>query len=93
MPRTNYAIRSAGIQFYVQKRSSMQPEDRDAAYRWGMLDYAHTILKFTSRLNYTSYLMDRKLQLAVERRIEIIGESAKMSRRHLRKNIPKFRGI
>ncbi len=55
----------------------MQSENRDAAYLWDMLDYAHTILKFTSGLSYTSYLKDRKLQLAAERCIEIIGESAK----------------
>ena len=57
----------------------MQSENRDAAYLWDMLDYAHTILKFTSGLNYNSYLKDRKLQLAVERCIEIIGESKNVS--------------
>jgi uncharacterized protein with HEPN domain len=57
----------------------MQSENRDAAYLWDMQDYAHTILKFTSGMNYDSYLKDRKLQLAVERCIEIIGESADLS--------------
>ncbi|GEM_PF-2134657 len=41
----------------------MQSEDRDAAYLWDMLDYAQTILKFTSGLNYNSYLKDRNYSL------------------------------
>jgi hypothetical protein len=43
-----------GILFYVQKRSSMQPEERDAAYLWDILDSAETILKFTPGSNYDS---------------------------------------
>jgi uncharacterized protein with HEPN domain len=33
----------------------MQPEERDAAYLWDILDSAETILKFTSGSNYNSY--------------------------------------
>lgn len=68
----------------------MQSEDRDAAYLWDMLDYAHTILKFTSGMNYNSYLKDRKLQLAVERCIEIIGESAKNVSETFKKEHPEI---
>ena len=66
----------------------MQPEDRDAAYLWDILDYAQTIFKFTSGLNYNSYLKDRKLQLAVERCIEIIGEAAKNVSEKFKKEHP-----
>ncbi|MEK6590465.1 MAG: DUF86 domain-containing protein [Nitrospinota bacterium] len=55
----------------------MQPEERDAAYLWDMLDAAKTNVEFTKGINYVSYLKDRKLQLAVERSVEIIGEAAK----------------
>ena len=65
------------MQSSVQERWSMQPEERDAAYLWDMLDAAKTIIEFTKGINYVSYLKDRKLQLAVERCVEIIGEAAK----------------
>jgi uncharacterized protein with HEPN domain len=55
----------------------MQPEERDAAYLWDILDSAQTILKFTSGIDYNAYLEDRKLQLAIERCVEVIGEAAK----------------
>jgi uncharacterized protein with HEPN domain len=55
----------------------MRPEERDAAYLWDILDSSKTIIEFTSGVSYNSYVKDRKLQLAVERCIEIIGEAAK----------------
>ena len=54
----------------------MQPEDRDLAYLWDMLDAAHAILNFTEGKSFERYLQDRMLQLAVERALEIIGEAA-----------------
>jgi len=68
----------------------MQPEERDAAYLWDILDSAETILKFTSGSNYNSYLKDRKLQLAVERCIEIIGEAAKNISETFKKEHPEI---
>src|SRR5688572_24098913 len=56
----------------------MPPENRDAAYLWDMLDAARTIQNFTSGVSLDDYLVDRKLQLAVERLIEIIGEAARL---------------
>jgi len=55
----------------------MLPEDRDAAYLWDILDAATTSLEFISGLSLHDYLKDRKLQLAIEREIEIIGEAAR----------------
>jgi uncharacterized protein with HEPN domain len=55
----------------------MQPEDRDAAYLWDMLDAARTVLDFMAETSYDDYLRDRVLQLAVERALEIIGEAAR----------------
>ena len=55
----------------------MRPEDRDAAYLWDMLDAATAVSDFVSGVRAADYLRDRKLQLAVERAIEIIGEAAR----------------
>jgi len=55
----------------------MQLEEKDPGYLWDMLDSARTIYNFVSGINFNQYLQDRKLQLAVERVIEIIGEAAR----------------
>jgi len=59
----------------------MPPEDRqkdrDAGYLWDMLDATQNIVQFTTGISVGEYLKDRKLQLAVERSLEIIGEAAK----------------
>lgn len=55
----------------------MLPEDRDAAYLWDILDAAKTTIDFIRGLSLHDYLKDRKLQLAIEREIEIIGEAAR----------------
>jgi uncharacterized protein with HEPN domain len=55
----------------------MQLEKKDAAHLWDMLDSAKTICDFVTGINFSQYMKDRKLQLAVERAIEIIGEAAR----------------
>jgi uncharacterized protein with HEPN domain len=55
----------------------MQPEDRDAAYLWDMLDAAHAILNFIEATSFERYIQNRMLQLAAERALEIIGEAAR----------------
>lgn len=55
----------------------MRPEERDAGYIWDMLDAAKTIVGFIEGVKPAEYLKDRKLQLAVEREVEIIGEAAR----------------
>jgi len=54
----------------------MQPEERDAAYLWDMLDAAIAVRDFVSARTYYDYQNDRMLRGAVERHIEIIGEAA-----------------
>jgi len=54
----------------------MQPDQRDAAYLWDMLDAARTVEQLISGLDFTQYSNDRRTQLAVERSLEIIGEAA-----------------
>jgi uncharacterized protein with HEPN domain len=55
----------------------MHSELHNHAYIWDMLDAAKTTLQFTEGVSLQQYLTDRKLQLAVERLIEIIGEAAR----------------
>lgn len=54
----------------------MQPDQRDAAYLWDMLDAARMGVQLCSDLEFAQYSNDRKTQLAVERSLEIIGEAA-----------------
>jgi uncharacterized protein with HEPN domain len=54
----------------------MQPDERDAAYLWDMLDAARAVNEFVSSRKYYDYHQDRMLRGAVERHIEIIGEAA-----------------
>jgi uncharacterized protein with HEPN domain len=54
----------------------MQPDQRDAAYLWDMLDAARTVEQLSSGMDFTQYSNDRRTQLAVERSLEIIGEAA-----------------
>lgn len=55
----------------------MRPDERDAAYLWDMLDAARTVRDFVAGMTINRYMLDRKLQLAVERAVEIIGEAAR----------------
>jgi len=55
----------------------MQPEDRNAAYLWDMLDAARTAVQIAAGSALQSYLGNRTLQLAMERCLEIIGEASR----------------
>jgi len=52
----------------------MQPDQRDAAYLWDMLDATRTLEQLISGLDFPQYSNDRRTQLAVERSLEIIGQ-------------------
>jgi len=73
----------------------MRPEERDAAYLWDMLDAARTIHHLTTGFGGSEYMQDRKLQLAVERLLEIIGEAARRVSEAFRQTHPQipWRGI
>ncbi len=55
----------------------MQPEGRDTAYLWDMLCYARTAAGLVNDLSLAAYLNDRRQQLALERALELVGESAR----------------
>lgn len=73
----------------------MRPEKTDAAYLWDMLDAAKTAREFTRGIKFFQYERDRKLQLAVERSIEIIGEAARHVSKEFQEQHPEipWRGI
>ena len=55
----------------------MQPEQRDQAYLWDMIDGCRGVVELVKGMEFAAYAGDRRTQLAVERQIEIIGEAAR----------------
>lgn len=55
----------------------MLPTERDAAYIWDMLNSARAVQGFMAGVRFAEFLNDRKLQLAIERSVEIIGEASR----------------
>ncbi len=55
----------------------MPLESRDAAYLWDIIETGRAVSDFTAGVKPIEYLDDRKLQMAVERAVEIIGEAAR----------------
>lgn len=55
----------------------MQPDERNIAYLWDMREAARLIIEFTHGVNYAHYNINKMLQAAVERQLEIIGEAAR----------------
>jgi uncharacterized protein with HEPN domain len=62
----------------------MQPEKRDAAYLWNVMEAGREIQDFTSGVSFDEYVVHRLLPSAVERQFEKLGEAA-------RKVSPSFR--
>jgi uncharacterized protein with HEPN domain len=54
----------------------MLPEESDAAHLWDMLYYSRAILAEVSSMTLEDYRKEDNFRLAIERRIEIIGEAA-----------------
>jgi uncharacterized protein with HEPN domain len=55
----------------------MQPEERDPAYLWDMLQAAREVEAMLGDQDLATYLADRVLLRAIERSVEIIGEAAR----------------
>lgn len=68
----------------------MQLDERDAAYLWDMLDWARQIRGFVQGFSFHDYLSDVKLQLAVERSLEIVGEAARRVSIPCREALPEI---
>ena len=52
------------------------PPDRDVAHLWDMLNAARGVVASARSLTFEDYLEQEDRRLAIERRIEIIGEAA-----------------
>ena len=68
----------------------MQPDRRDAAYLWDMLDAGRTVEQLSSGLDFAGYSKDRRTQLAIERSLEIIGEAAGKVSESFREDHPEI---
>ena len=55
----------------------MQPEDRDPAYLWDMLQAAREVGGMLEDRDLAAFLDDLVLLRAIERSVEIIGEAAR----------------
>jgi len=55
----------------------MQPEERNYAYLWDMLQAASELKEMNLNVNYEGFIDDLKLMRATERSLEIIGEAAR----------------
>lgn len=54
----------------------MQPEDRDPAYLWDMLQAVKEVESMLEGYDLSAFLADRVMLRAIERSVEIIGEAA-----------------
>ena len=68
----------------------MQPEDRNSAHLWDMLQAARLVTDFLTDISEKRYLDDRLIQSAVERQIEIVGEAARRVSEDLRLGNPEI---
>jgi uncharacterized protein with HEPN domain len=68
----------------------MPPDDRDTARLWDMLNYAKEIQTTLENTPLGTYLADKTLRLATERRIEIIGEAARNVSRSFQQAHPEI---
>lgn len=55
----------------------MQPEERDAAYLWDMLEAAREVDGMLENCDLPAFLANLVLIRAIERSVEIIGEAAR----------------
>ena len=55
----------------------MKPGERDLGHLWDMLDAAQAIAEFVRGIDQEAYRRNRMMQLAVERCLQAIGESAR----------------
>jgi uncharacterized protein with HEPN domain len=55
----------------------MQPEERDPAYLWDMLEAAREVQRFVAAVCLEEYMQESLRQRAIERTLEILGEAAR----------------
>lgn len=68
----------------------MQPEDRDPAHLWDMLQAARDAAGIVANVTREEFLGDRVRMLALERSLELVGEAARRVSDALRKTHPQI---
>jgi uncharacterized protein with HEPN domain len=68
----------------------MPPETGDDAHLWDMLQYARAIAQEIEGESFARYEADENWRLAIERRIEIIGEAAARVSKQIRAAHPEI---
>lgn len=72
----------------------MEPEERDPAYLWDMIEAAQTVVEFMKNVTLEEFLAaDRHREitrLAVERELEILGEAARRVSSRFRNKHPEI---
>ena len=72
----------------------MRPEERDPAYLWDMLEAVRAVADFTHGLTLSEFLAagrDKEItRLAVERKLEILGEAARRVSSHFQEEHPEI---
>ena len=66
------------------------PPDRDLGYLWDMWKAASGVVEAVRGIDFESYQANENLRLAVERRIEIIGEAARRVSAKLKEAHPEI---
>ena len=66
----------------------MRPDDADRSYLIDMLHHARGAVESVHEMSYEHYAAEETLRLATERRIEIIGEAARLVSEELKANYP-----
>ena len=68
----------------------MRPDTRDAGYLFDMLQHAQGVTREVEGRTLDEYSYDENLRLVVERRIEIIGEAARLVSKAFREANPSI---
>lgn len=68
----------------------MQPEERDAAYLWNLLEAGKSIQEFTAVVTFDEYVAHPMLPSAVERQFEKMGEAARKLSASFREQHPEI---
>ena len=68
----------------------MRPDTRDAGYLFDMLQHAQGVTREVEGRTLDDYGYDENLRLVVERRIEIIGEAARLVSKAFREANPSI---
>ena len=68
----------------------MQPETRDPAYLWDILQAAKDISDFVADMTFEQFATDKKTRFAVERQLLVIGEAANHVSAHFRNEHPEI---